>query len=106
MHYAWKSTIAGLTKENYESANNFMSFYAIDSILWTTNTTNVVLSQDKLGYSWGQSANAMNDSAFKISFKSPNGYFSYNWTADKSINDTLVFVDNSVVGNSYYLTKK
>lgn len=104
LHYAYKDYFYGLVKEDYESAESMITFYPQDSIKWISEVSHIIAVQDKIIYTWGK--NSYNDYAYNLSFYDAGVGYSYNWTPDKVINDTLVFVDNSVVGSSYYLTKK
>jgi len=92
----------GYTK--YSGDSSLFIFYLNDSIKWVDKTKTIIAVQDKAIYTWQK--NSYNDSAYNISFYVNTVNHSFNWTADRTINDTLVFVDNSRVGSSYYLTRQ
>lgn len=80
-----------------DGGGSFIIFYPTDSIAWVDKKEQKYFIRDKINYTWKK--NSYNDLAFVLSF-------GYNWTADRMVNDTLIFVDNSRVGSSYYLTRK
>jgi hypothetical protein len=94
---------AGYTK--YPGDGSLLIFFPVDSIKWVDKTRTITSVLDKAIYTWKKSSYSQ-DSIFNISFRDAVLNNNYNLTADKSVNDTLVLVDNSIVGSSYYLTKK
>lgn len=88
----------------YNGDSSLFIFYPVDSIAWVDKTETVFTVRDKIIYTWIE--NSYDNYAYNLSFYDPGIGFFYNWTPDRTIDDTLVFVDNSVVGSSYFLTKE